>query len=92
MTNRTAPARKGKAPAGGKVQLIDATSFWVPMRKSLGDNRREIPLERSQDILRILAGFKDGDTVAIDLAESGEELAIAVRKKPEPALTGSEAE
>ena len=56
VTNRKAPARRGK------VQLIDATSFWVPMRKSLGDKRREIPLERSQDILRILADFKDGDT------------------------------
>ncbi|MFQ5381495.1 MAG: N-6 DNA methylase [Dehalococcoidia bacterium] len=56
VTNRKARARKGK------VQLIDATSFWVPMRKSLGDKRREIPLERSQDILRILADFRDGDT------------------------------
>ena len=37
VTNRKAPARRGK------VQLIDATSFWVPMRKSLGDKRREIP-------------------------------------------------
>ena len=32
------------------------------MRKSLGDKRREIPLERAQDILKILADFKDGDT------------------------------
>lgn len=56
VTNRKAPARRGR------VQLIDATSFWVPMRKSLGDKRREIPLERSQDILRILSDFKDGDT------------------------------
>jgi type I restriction enzyme M protein len=55
VTNRKAPARKGK------VQLIDATSFWVPMRKSLGDKRREIPLARSQDILRILSDFKDGE-------------------------------
>jgi len=44
------------------VQLIDATSYWVPMRKSLGDKRREIPLDRAQDILKILADFKDGDT------------------------------
>jgi len=56
VTNRKARVRKGK------VQLIDATSFWVPMRKSLGDKRREIPLERSQDILKILADFRDGDT------------------------------
>ncbi len=58
VTNRKAPERQGK------VQLIDATSFWVPMRKSLGDKRREIPLERAQDILKILADFKDGDTRA----------------------------
>lgn len=56
VTNRKAPARKGK------VQLIDATSFWVPMRKSLGDKRREIPPDRAQDILKILADFRDGDT------------------------------
>jgi type I restriction enzyme M protein len=56
VTNRKAPARRGK------VQLIDATSFWIPMRKSLGDKRREIPLERSQDILRILSDFMEGET------------------------------
>jgi type I restriction enzyme M protein len=56
VTNRKARARKGK------VQLIDATSFWIPMRKSLGDKRREIPLNRSQDILRILGAGKDGET------------------------------
>jgi len=56
VTNRKAAARRGK------VQLVDATSFWVPMRKSLGDKRREIPLERARDILRILGDFKDGDT------------------------------
>jgi len=56
VTNRKARARKGK------VQLVDATSFWVPMRKSLGDKRREIPLERTLDILKILAAFEDGET------------------------------
>ena len=56
VTNRKAAARRGK------VQLIDATSFWAPMRKSLGDKRREIPLDRARDILKILADFKDGDT------------------------------
>src|SRR4030042_1980673 len=51
VTNRKAPARRGK------VQLIDATSFWAPMRKSLGDKRREIPVEQAEEILRIHAGF-----------------------------------
>ena len=72
VTNRKAPARKGK------VQLIDATSFWVPMRKSLGDKRREIPLERSQDILRILAGFKDGETRKV--AKDGKEEDVVVSR------------
>ena len=56
VTNRKAPVRRAK------VHLIDATSFWVPMRKSLGDKRREIPLDRSQDVLRILSDFTDGET------------------------------
>ena len=56
VTNRKTTARRGK------VQLIDATSFWVQMRKSLGDKRREIPLDRALDILKILSDFKDGDT------------------------------
>src|SRR5256712_2384136 len=44
ITNRKVPARKGL------VQLGDASSVWVPMRKSLGDKRREIPVDRAQDI------------------------------------------
>ncbi len=72
VTNRKAPARKGK------VQLIDATSFWVPMRKSLGDKRREIPLDRSQDILRILSDFKDGETRKV--AKDGKEEDVVVSR------------
>jgi type I restriction enzyme M protein len=56
LTNRKTSARHGK------VQLIDATSYWVPMRRSLGDKRREVPLDRAQDILRILADYKDRET------------------------------
>ena len=74
VTNRKAPARKGK------VQLIDASYFnnetkqglfCVLKQKSLGDKRREILLERSQDILRILADFKDGVTRKV--AKDGKE-------------------
>lgn len=56
VSNRKAPARRSN------VQLIDATAFWVQMRRSLGDKRREIPLDRAQDILKILGDFRDGDT------------------------------
>jgi len=54
LTNRKAPARRGK------VQLVDATSFWTPI-KNLGAKRREIPLERAHDVLKILAEFKKGE-------------------------------
>ncbi len=72
VTNRKAAARKGK------VQLIDATSFWVPMRKSLGDKRREIPPEKAQDIVRLLADFKDGATRRI--AKDGKEEEVVVSR------------
>jgi len=55
LSNRKAPERRGK------VQLIDATSFWVPMRKSLGDKRREIPNDKAAEILSILELFKEGE-------------------------------
>jgi type I restriction enzyme M protein len=71
VTNRKASARRGK------VQLIDATSFWVPMRKSLGDKRREIPLERAQDILRILADFHDGETRTVAKNGKAEDIVVS---------------
>ncbi len=72
LTNRKAPARKGK------LQLIDATSFWVAMRKSLGDKRREIPLDKAEDILRILKDFKDGNTRLV--SKDGQQVEVAVSK------------
>jgi type I restriction enzyme M protein len=72
VTNRKTRARKGT------VQLIDATSLWVPMRKSLGDKRREIPLDRAQDILKILADFRDGDTRKV--AKDGKEEDVVVSR------------
>jgi len=72
VTNRKAAARKGK------VQLIDASAFWVPMRKSLGDKRREIPPDRAQDVLKILADFRDGDTRRF--AKNGKEEEVVVSR------------
>jgi type I restriction enzyme M protein len=71
VTNRKARARRGK------VQLIDATSFWVPMRKSLGDKRRTIPLERAQDVLKILAEFKDEATRTVSKDGKKEEIVLS---------------
>jgi len=71
VTNRKARARRGK------VQLIDATTFWVPMRKSLGDKRREIPPERARDILKIFADFSDGETRSISKDGKEEDVVVS---------------
>jgi type I restriction enzyme M protein len=71
VTNRKTRVRQRKA------QLIDATSFWIPMRKSLGDKRREIPLDRAQDILKILADFRDGDMRKITKDGNEEEVVVS---------------
>jgi len=55
LTNRKAENRKGK------VQLIDATSFWVPMRKSLGNKRRQIPYDKAREIMALLERFEESD-------------------------------
>ena len=56
LSNRKTPARQGKA------QLIDASSFWELMPRSLGDKRRRIPPEKAQDTVKILRDYRDGDT------------------------------
>jgi type I restriction enzyme M protein len=71
VTNRKAARRRGQ------VQLIDATSFWVPMRKSLGDKRREIPLDRAQDILTILGTFRDGETRTVAADGKADEVVVS---------------
>ena len=60
------------------VQLIDATSFWVLLRKSLGTKRREIPFDRKEDVLRLLADFEDGATRKV--VQDGEEREVVVSR------------
>ena len=71
LTNRKTPERQGK------VQLIDASSFWEPMRKSLGDKRRQIALEKAEDILKLLVDYHDGDTRLVTKDGSQEEAVVS---------------
>jgi type I restriction enzyme M protein len=48
------------------------------MRKSLGDKRREIPWTQAQDIVKLLADFRDGDTRRI--AKDGKEEEVVVSR------------
>ncbi len=72
LTNRKRPER------AGKVQLIDATSFWTPLRKSLGDKRHEIPPERRVEILQLLSDFEDGATR--DVVQEGVDREVIVSR------------
>ena len=71
LTNRKAPARKGK------VQLIDATTFWSPMRRSLGDKRRQIPPEKAADVLKLLDQCQDGETRKLSKDGKEEEVIVS---------------
>ena len=71
LTNRKAPERQGK------VQLIDASSFWIPMPRSLGDKRRQIPPDKVEDILKILNDYQDGDTRMVMKDGHQEEMVVS---------------
>jgi type I restriction enzyme M protein len=53
VSNRKPAHRKGK------VQLIDASSFWQKMRKSLGSKRKELSPEHIDDITRLFGNFEE---------------------------------
>jgi type I restriction enzyme M protein len=59
VTNRKSPERRGK------VQLVDAREYWVKMRKSLGDKRKEISPEQIEDITRLYIDFTENQKVKI---------------------------
>lgn len=53
VSNRKPAARKGK------LQLIDASSFWQKMRKSLGSKRKELSPSHIEDITRMFGEFQE---------------------------------
>ena len=59
LTNRKRSERRGK------VQLIDAREYWVKMRKSLGEKRKEISAEQIAEITRLYADFTEREQVKI---------------------------
>ncbi|MGJ7442197.1 type I restriction-modification system subunit M [Aquipuribacter sp. MA13-6] len=56
LDNTKRPERRGK------VQLIDATSFWTKLRKNLGNKSREIDAAARDRILKLYDGFEVADT------------------------------
>lgn len=49
----------------GKIQLIDATEIYHPLRKSLGNKRREFTGEDRKKITELYSNFKENDLCQI---------------------------
>ncbi len=74
VTNRKAPERRGK------VQLVDARDYFVKMRKSLGEKRKEISAKQIEEVTRLYGDFDEGDKVKIFPNEAFGLLRITVER------------
>ncbi|QHP72172.1 SAM-dependent DNA methyltransferase [Bradyrhizobium sp. LCT2] len=74
VSNRKPTQRKGK------VQLIDASSFWQKMRKSLGSKRREMSESHIADVTKLFGSFVEAQLATVFDAggtEVGQEIVLA---------------
>jgi type I restriction enzyme M protein len=62
VSNRKPAARKGK------VQLIDASSFWQKMRKTLGSKRKELSPAHIDQITKLFGQFKKVTTAGVPIS------------------------
>jgi type I restriction enzyme M protein len=56
----------------GKVQLIDASSFWQKMRKSLGSKRKEMSEVHIGEVTRLFGSFLEAQLATVYDAEGKE--------------------
>jgi type I restriction enzyme M protein len=59
VTNRKARGRRGK------IQLVDGTSFFKKMRKSLGNKRHEVCEDQGAEITRLYGAHQDNQHVRL---------------------------
>lgn len=71
LSNKKTDDRKGW------VQLIDASSFWQKMRKSLGSKRKEMSDEHIATVTRLFGDFAEAELATV-LDTDGKELEQAV--------------
>lgn len=76
LTNRKPEAHKGC------VQLIDASSFWQRLRRSLGSKRKEMTDEHIATVTRLFGDYLEASLVTIT-DESGEEVRKVVTTSTE---------
>jgi type I restriction enzyme M protein len=84
-------SNKKPADRKGFVQLIDASSFWQKMRKSLGSKRKEMNEEHIATVTKLFGEFAEAE-LAIVLDASGKEVSrqviAAAEFAPEPPAGG----
>ena len=59
VTNRKAAERRGK------VQLVDARKYWVKMRKSLGEKRKQISNDVIEEVTRLYGALEESEQLKI---------------------------
>jgi type I restriction enzyme M protein len=99
VTNKKSEERKGQ------IQLIDARAMRKPMKKSLGDKRRELSEEHIADITRIHQEFTEADPgvskvfpnhhfgflrITVERPKDGSDLDKKGRPVPDPELRDTE--
>jgi type I restriction enzyme M protein len=52
---------KKKSQRKGKVQLIDGSTFYKPMKKSLGSKRKEISSEQTESLIQSYKNFEENE-------------------------------
>ncbi|GIX19223.1 MAG: restriction endonuclease subunit M [Erythrobacter sp.] len=67
-------SNKKPAARAGKVQLIDASSFWVKMRKSLGSKRKQMSDDQIAEVTRLFGAFVEAELATV-LDADGKEIA-----------------
>lgn len=83
LSNKKTEDRKGW------VQLIDASSFWQKMRKSLGSKRKEMSDEHIATVTRLFGDFAEAELATV-LDADGKEMEQAVLLSGEQAPAAPE--
>jgi len=84
-------SNKKSADRKGFVQLIDASSFWQKMRKSLGSKRKEMSDEHIATVTRLFGDFAEAELATVfDAAgkEVARQVIAAAEFAPEPPAGG----
>jgi len=83
-------SNKKPAARAGKAQLIDGSSFWQKMRKSLGSKRKQMSEKHIAQVTQLFGAFVEAELATV-LDADGKEVArhvVRVGEAPPPAPEG----